>query len=604
MRSRCACARKTCTCSPAEAPRRSLKPRGRTLENQEVRPSPENLLDYREFPVLYVDDEPENLRLFVRGLRREFTVRTATGAAEGLALVRDEPVAVVLSDHRMAGMSGVEFLARVRELEPKAIRILVTAYGDAETLSGAINDGSIYRYVPKPWSPDELLLTVRRGIEVYALDRERDELVRELSTLHWVSKMLARELDLGALSRVLLGTVVDELGFDGATLLLFDEAGQTLAVRATRPAGGPASERLVELCFAGPDAQPFFRRLAAGEVQRLRAGRRAIADAVSRALLEASGAGEVLVLPLLGRSRALGALAVDDRAKRRLFSASDATLLEGISSQAGIAIGNARLVDDLRRSRQEVQRAERLGTLGTLAAGLAHEINNPLVSIHTFLSLAPGKRVDDDAEFWGAYHELACREVERIRGLVATMARLGRGGGEPASRGPCDLGELALEVVMLLGREARRRGVDLVAQPHAGTPRVGGVREQLQQVVLNLVLNALQATPAQGRVEVRTLADARGEGACVEVLDSGAGIPPEELERIFDPFYTTKDPDQGTGLGLTICHGIVSEHGGSIEVESRPGGGTTFRVRLPARERSNGSASPTGAALDPTGPGW
>jgi signal transduction histidine kinase/ActR/RegA family two-component response regulator len=555
-----------------------------------VRPSPENLLDYREFPVLYVDDEQENLRMFVRGLRREFTVRTAAGAAEGLALVREEPVAVVLSDQRMAGTSGVEFLASVRELDPKAIRILVTAYGDAETLSGAINDGFIYRYVAKPWTVDELLLTVRRAIEVYALDRERDELVRELSTLHWVSKTLARELDLGALSRVLLGTIVDELGFAGATLLLFDDAGQTLSVHGARP-GGPEAAALARLEFTGPSAQPFFRRLAAGEVRRVRAARAASpgADPVCRTLLEATGAGEALVLPLVGRSRALGALVVDDRGKRRSFGASEATLLEGISSQAGIAVGNARLVEALRRSRQEVQRAERLGTLGTLAAGLAHEINNPLVSIHTFLSLAPGKRFEDDAGFWGDYHDLACREVERIRGLVATMSRLGRG-GDPAQRGACDLGELAGEVVTLLAREARRRGVELEAVPEGAAPRVWGVREQLQQVVLNLVLNALQATPPEGRIAVRTLADARGEGACLEVRDSGAGIPPEDLERIFDPFYTTKDPDQGTGLGLTICHGIVSEHGGSIEVESLPGAGTTFRVRLPGRAPASGAA--------------
>jgi signal transduction histidine kinase len=111
-------------------------------------------------------------------------------------------------------------------------------------------------------------------------------------------------------------------------------------------------------------------------------------------------------------------------------------------------------------------------------------------------------------------------------------------------------------------------------------------------VTLNLALNALQATPAQGRVSLRTLVDPRGGGACLEVADSGAGIPAEELEKIFDPFYTTKDPDQGTGLGLTICHGIVAEHGGSIEVESRPGAGTTFRVRLPARDAAPSAPAP------------
>ena len=546
-----------------------------------MRPSPERLLDYREFPVLYVDDEPENLRLFELGLRREFSVLTAPDAEAGLRIVRERPVALVLSDHRMPGLSGVEFLTRVRELDPRTIRILVTAYGDVSTLTGAINDGCIYRYVPKPWSPEDLRLAVRRGIEVYALDRERDELVRELSTLNWVSKMLSREIELDTLCEVLLGTVAGELGFDAASLFLFDEDGGRLAWLRSRPAQAAPEARLELEAARAPG---LFQRLHAGELQLLRADALAGAEEEARRLLAWSRARQLLVLPLPGKDGCLGALVVDDRAKGRDFSVADRTLLEGIAGQAAVALGNARLVEALRRSRQQVARAERLGTLGTLAAGLAHEITNPLVSIHTFLTLAPGKRFESDAEFWGDYHQLACREVERIRGLVATMARLGRGGSDPTPRAACDLGELAEEVTTLLVREAHRRGVELVAATDPQTPPVLGVREQLQQVVLNLVLNAIQATPEHGRIVVRTTTDTRREQVCLEVVDSGAGIPPEELERIFDPFYTTKDPDQGTGLGLMICHGIVTEHGGSIEVESQEGRGTRFRVRLPRSE--------------------
>jgi signal transduction histidine kinase len=112
-------------------------------------------------------------------------------------------------------------------------------------------------------------------------------------------------------------------------------------------------------------------------------------------------------------------------------------------------------------------------------------------------------------------------------------------------------------------------------------------------VILNLVLNALHATPRGGSVVVRVRPEGRGE-LCFEVCDTGRGIPSADLERIFDPFYTTKDPDQGTGLGLMICHGIVADHGGSIEVESREGQGSCFRVRLP-RE---------GRPVDPPGREW
>jgi signal transduction histidine kinase/ActR/RegA family two-component response regulator len=553
-----------------------------------VQPTPERLLDHAEFPVLYVDDEPENLRVFELGMRRRFSVLTAGSAEEGLRLVREQPVALVLSDHRMPGMSGVEFLSQVRRLDPRTIRILVTAYGDVSTLTDAINDGSIYRYVPKPWNPEEMRLTVQRGIEVYALDRERDELVRELSTLNWVSKTLSRELDAETLFDVLLSTVAGELGFDAATLLVLDEDEKTLRCARTHP-DGPGSEAMRRLVLESHCAPEFFRRLRSGELLLLRED---ATEPAMRELLQASGAARALVLPLHGKDRTLGALVVDNRAKGRSFSVADRTLLEGIAGQAAVAIGNARLVEDLGRSRQQVARAERLGTLGTLAAGLAHEINNPLVSIHTFLSLAPSKRESADPEFWSGYHQLACQELERIRGLVATMSRLGRGGSDPVPRGPCDLGDLALEVITLLVREARRRGVELVAEPASEIPLVHGVREQLQQVVLNLVLNAIQATPEHGRIVVRTATDARGDSVCLEVIDSGAGIPPEELERIFDPFYTTKDPDQGTGLGLMICHGIVTEHGGSIEVESQEGLGTRFRVRLPRSPRARSLALP------------
>ncbi len=117
-----------------------------------MRPSPDQILDYHEYPLLYVDDEPENLRIFELTFRREFTILTASSADAGLEIINSRPVALVLSDHRMPGMTGVEFLSRVRELDSKAIRMLVTAYGDVATLTDAINSGAIYRFVAKHWS--------------------------------------------------------------------------------------------------------------------------------------------------------------------------------------------------------------------------------------------------------------------------------------------------------------------------------------------------------------------------------------------------------------------------------------------------------------------
>ena len=164
-----------------------------------MRPKPTRLLDHREYPVLYVDDEPDNLRIFELTFRRDFTVLTATNAKEGLELLSQHPVAVVLSDQKMPGIEGVEFLRRVRELDSQVVRILVTAYGDANTLGDAINDGNIYRYLPKPWEPDDMRLTVQRAIESYALEAERTTLLEELMILNRLSRTIHRDIDRGHL---------------------------------------------------------------------------------------------------------------------------------------------------------------------------------------------------------------------------------------------------------------------------------------------------------------------------------------------------------------------------------------------------------------------
>ncbi len=555
-----------------------------------MRPRPDRILDYREYPILCVDDEPENLRLFELAFKREFSIVTAESGEEGLERLNSEPVALVLSDHRMPGMSGVEFLTRACELDPKTIRILVTAYGDAQTLGSAINSGAIYKYIPKPWMPEDMQLMLRRGIEMYALDREREQLVRELTLLNRVSRSITQELALEPLLDLLLETMTADLGYDGAGILFFDNAEQCLSHGRFAPAASAVSESLRDLEISQGSAPAFIGRLREGEAQRLSIEHAIGFEAPLRRWVTEVAAEEIFVIPLVGKERTIGILAVDNRCGGQRFTGDDQTLLEGLAQQAVIAIENARLVEALRRSREQVRRADRLGTLGTLAAGLAHEINNPLVSIHTFLSMAPAKRNEADEEFWGDYHALASREVDRIRRLVETMRLLGRDTDSSAPREAFDPAELAEEVMALLSREAVRANVGITLERHPNTPKLVAVRDHMHQVFLNLLLNALHASPPGASVQLRVLPDPEREGLCVEVSDSGGGIPEEHLSRIFDPFFTTKDPDQGTGLGLMICHRLVTAHGGEIEVRSREGEGSTFCVRLPTGQEMGAPA--------------
>ncbi|MEZ4330416.1 MAG: ATP-binding protein [Myxococcota bacterium] len=559
-----------------------------------MRPKPTRLLDHREYPVLYVDDERDNLRVFQLTFRRDFTLLTAESAKDGLELIAQHPVAVVLSDQKMPGIEGVEFLRQVRELEPRAIRILVTAYGDARILGDAINAGNIWRYIPKPWEPEDMRLTVQRAIEAYALEAERATLLEELMILNRLSRTIHREIDRGRLYDTLLTALREELAFDGCSVLLFDEDSSRLRFVAHEP-DGDVARHLRELVFEPETAPVFLDRIGKGDSQLIHADELAEVEPPIRVWMTEVAAEELYVVPLVGKDRIVGALAVDNRRGGQRLAADGRMLVEGLATQAVIAIENAKLVDDLRRSRAQIRRVDRLGTLGTLAAGLAHEINNPLTSINTFMTLAPEKRATDDAAFWGEYHELAVGELERIRGLVETMSRLGRGGPTPSNeKSAVDVGEVVRQVVRLLHRETEQASVTIQVHVASDVPRVHAVRDQVHQVVLNLALNAIQASRSGGSISIAVDPDgpiASPRGARIRFQDAGEGISEEHLEKIFDPFFTTKDPDKGTGLGLMISHQIIADHGGSIEVESMPGHGATFYVRLPGVPAEEGAAS-------------
>ncbi len=541
-----------------------------------MRPSPQRIVDFREYPILYVDDEIENLRIFELTFRRDFQVVTARDAEEGLRILNAQPIAIVLSDHRMPGMTGNEFLGRVRELDPRTVRILVTAFGDAGTLAGAINDGSIFRYVAKPWQPDEMRMVLRNAVEVFALDRERDELLFELSTLHHVSQAIARQLELEPLIDLVLDTVTDELRFDGAMLMFFDGAGTRLAQpRFSRT--GDVAERLHDLELRPPQARDFIETVKAGGSQRLALGQAFDLESPIRSLMTEIAAEELLVVPLVGPERVLGALFVDNRSGGRRFGAAERTLLEGIANQAATAIANARLVESLRRSGEEVVHADRIGQLGSLAVGLAGEIEDPIAGIRDFVARAGPRRLDEDPEFWRDGHARVLAQVERIEELVRHMRELGSR-GEPGAPEQCELGHVAEVVERLLAGSARRSGVRVVLE-RAETAKLGVDREALQQILLHLVRNAIEVTPSGAEVRIRVTGAGASGGPTIEVVDAGPEIPAEDLECLFDPFFRSQRRAGEAGLGLAVCQRLVGALGGGIEVQSGPAG-TVFRVVL------------------------
>ncbi|HWP65255.1 MAG TPA: ATP-binding protein [Candidatus Limnocylindria bacterium] len=241
---------------------------------------------------------------------------------------------------------------------------------------------------------------------------------------------------------------------------------------------------------------------------------------------------------------------------------------------------------DSAAARDRLAHADRLAAIGTLAAGVAHEIRNPLVSVRTFIQLLP-ERLDDE-EFRTSFRELALGEIDRICELINDLLAFSR--PAVAERESTDVAEIARQTTRLLDAEARKRDVRLTCATAAGTPRVRANEAQLKQVLLNVVLNGIQACPGAGRVMVSTRGEqhAGRRWAVIEVADTGPGVCDADVARIFDPFFTTKP--LGSGLGLFIARRIVDDHGGTIQIRRGLEGGSVFVIRLPAEDGDGDTA--------------
>jgi len=374
--------------------------------------------EYLRFPILYVDDEPLALETFRLQFKEDFTIHTSQNGEDAQRILRENEVAVILTDQRMPQTTGVELLKQVKEHHPDTVRMLMTAYSDMDVVIEAINEGNVYRYVTKPYNEDDLRNTIRQGIDTYYLIRERERL----------------------------------------------------------------------------------------EAEKI------------------------------------------ETAKR-------------------------------------MARANRLSAVGTLAAGMAHEINNPLTAVSAFLQMLPQKYDESsrDREYWDQFYRRVCEELDRIHNLITRMLRYSRfTGQEEYNFQETHLNELLEDMVALLVPEAKKKLNVFKKDFDPALPTGWMDQERMKQVFMNLLLNAIQATE-RGTITVRSRRVSQGSDRTaleVAVIDTGSGIAEEHLPKLFDPFFTTKH-HEGSGLGLLTCHQIIEAHRGYIDVQSQPGKGSTFTVVIP-----------------------
>jgi two-component system, NtrC family, sensor kinase len=256
--------------------------------------------------------------------------------------------------------------------------------------------------------------------------------------------------------------------------------------------------------------------------------------------------------------------------------------------------------EERRRMEAGLRNAERLASLGRLAAGLAHEIGSPLNVIsgraETLQRWVPGQEPAQKSL------RIIAEQIDRIARIVRGMLDFAR--GRESRLQPTDITAEIRKVLDLLEYRLDEAGVRVACDLPATLPLVVADGDQLNQVFLNLVTNALDAMPQGGTLTIAVRTDDKApDGLVISFEDTGTGILPEDIDRIFDPFFTTKEVGHGTGLGLSVSYGIVREHGGSIEAASPPGGGARFTVRLPvAGTRQEGSEQPVSHSKAPAPP--
>ena len=273
--------------------------------------------------------------------------------------------------------------------------------------------------------------------------------------------------------------------------------------------------------------------------------------------------------------------------------------LAGVAEEFNVMVerlesAHASLLEEQRERRQAelgFRNAERLAALGQLAAGLAHEIGTPLNVIGGRTDLLMRKQLQGEA--LNRNLRIISEQINRIARIVREMLGFARI-SEPRLK-PTEVGVVLRSVIEFVDHRLEQSGVRCVVETPPGLPPVPADPDQLYEVFLNLILNAADAMPRDGLLTIGAESIARphperpadpAEFLAVRFQDNGQGILPENLGRVFDPFFTTKGVGRGTGLGLSVAYGIVQEHGGWIDMDSRPGQGTRVTVFLPLESRA------------------
>lgn len=515
--------------------------------------------------VLVVDEEPGIALLCKRMLTRAgYEVTALTDPKEAVEWLAHNRAALLLVDMRVPEVDGAEVLAHASRLQPEIAVLVMTGLGTLDTANRAFRQGAD-GLVSKPFDDGEqLIAAVQQALT--DSQRKRDAArIRAMRPLFEVTEWLLSETRSEALLELMIKAILEHLRCGHAAYYEYSAAEGRFILRAGQ--GQQLPEFIIQVDASG--APLLINSTGPGE-------------ASNQARLIKAEIGAALFVPIV-RQKFRGVFFAGRQRGREGFLAADLDLLQILARQAAAALENARLFDEERSYVRQIEdsqaallQAEKMAAVGRLSASLAHEINNPLQSIQNCLHLAGHAHLSDTKR--RKYVEMARSEVEHLSVTVRRMLDFYRPGAAKSEK--LAVGDLLQYIVNLTEQQLKERGIVVKTEVPAKLPGVLGVRSQVQQVFMNLILNAYDAMPAGGVLQIAGYATKGGVELVFE--DSGQGIAPELASSVFEPFFSTKEG--GSGLGLAISYNIVAAHGGKLELLPDHGRGARFRVFLPAGE--------------------
>ena len=425
--------------------------------------------------------------------------------------------------------------------------------------------------------------------EVNRLNVELNQKIRQLMAIQETGKAILSVLDLGQLLTVIMNILSNVCQINRAIIMLVNEKEGYLEyihgigfdaevpeeVKNYRVRLDRVSNILVRVSNTG--RSEYVPDVRSSSLRK------------DNVILTYGNPTSVYVVPLITRSKVIGVLATDAVAGEGVPEETRKTL-EIFSPQIAIAIQNAKLYSRLQEQMMELKtshtllsRAEKFSFLGNLAARLAHENKNPMTAIGTFIQMLPQKY--NDKEFREDFHKIAMEETNRVNNLITELLDLVKTGESHFEFN--NLHGLIDKMIFLVSPESKAKRIEVVRQFDPNIGQVWMDSEKMKQVILNLLSNAVEFSPEDGRIEILTKnCTERGKPKSIriEIKDNGIGIPQSMIDKIFEPYFTTKHKStmhKGTGLGLFIAHQNVQDHQGTIEVRSEVNEGTTFILNLP-----------------------